>query len=176
MDLKKLLKPSKIAVVGASEKENLGGFTARMMLAHAGGRIDDVYFVNPGRERVFGRPCYPSLSALPEPIDLAVIATAKPTVEALVEEAAQKGAGGVVVYASGYGETGKAEDKQAEESLKALCRRLDMALMGPNCAGFLNLVDKVPAMGFFDHRPRKDGQGRPRFPERHDLHAAFGQR
>ena len=158
MDLKKLLKPSKIAVVGASEKENLGGFTVRMMLAHAGGRIDDVYFVNPGRERVFGRPCYPSLSALPEPIDLVIIATAKATVEALVEEAAQKGAGGVVVYASGYGETGKAEDKQAEESLKALCRRLDMALMGPNCAGFLNLVDKVPAMGFLTTVREKTGR------------------
>ncbi|MEA5048651.1 MAG: acetate--CoA ligase family protein [Eubacteriales bacterium] len=148
MDLKKLLKPAKIAVVGASEKENLGGFTARMMLAHAGERIDDVYFVNPGRERVFDRPCYPSLSALPERIDLAVIATAKPTVETLVEEAAQKGAGGVVVYASGYGETGKPEDIQAEESLKTLCRRLDIALMGPNCAGFINMADHVPAMGF----------------------------
>lgn len=158
MDLKKLLKPSKIAVVGASEKENLGGFTVRMMLAHAGERIDDVYFVNPGRERVFDRPCYPSLSALPERVDLVVIATAKPTVESLVEQAAQKGAGGVVVYASGYGETGKPEDQQAEESLKALCRRLDIALMGPNCAGFINMTDKVPAMGFLTTVHKKTGK------------------
>ena len=149
MDLRKLLKPSKIAIVGASEKENLGGFTTRMMMEFSAGRMEtDVYLVNPGRKTIFGKACYRSLAEIPEEIDLVIIATAKETVPELLRQAHNKGAGGAVVYASGYGETGKEADKEAEAELCRLCRELDIALMGPNCAGFINLVDHVPAMGF----------------------------
>lgn len=158
MDIKKLLKPRKIAIVGASEKENLGGFTVRMMMEHGKSRIDDVYLVNPGRDQVFGMKCYHSLSELPENIDLVVIATAKHTVEDLLKEAHKKGAGGAVVFASGYGETGKKEDKNAEASLKKLCHELDIALMGPNCAGYINFVDQMLAMGFLTTVREKVGK------------------
>lgn len=53
MDLKKLLAPRVIAVVGASEKEGFGGDTCRNVMSYAD--KDRVYFINPGRDAVFGK-------------------------------------------------------------------------------------------------------------------------
>lgn len=158
MDLSKLLNPKKIAIVGASEKEGFGGDTCRNLLKY--GRPEDLYLINPKRDNVFGRQCWPSISSLPENIDQVIICTPKSTVNDLLREAVAKGAGSAVLYASGYGETGKPEDKADEEALKALCRELDIALMGPNCAGFVNYVDDIYSFAFiFEERNRKGGVG-----------------
>ena len=112
MSINKLLKPDKIAIIGASEKEGFGGDTCRNAIEiMEEGRY---YFVNPKRDEVFGRKCYHSVSDLPEPIDLAVICTPMKTVIGLLEEASNKGARGAVVFASGYGEVGTEEGKKAE--------------------------------------------------------------
>ena len=148
MDLSKLLKPRKVAIVGANEKKSLGGLTAKIFIEKCRERLEDLYLVNSNRDKVFGIKTYPTISAIPEHIDLVIIATPKSTIEGLIQEAARKGAGGAVVYASGYGETGKEEDRQAELALKALCHKLDIALMGPNCAGFVNFVDRLFSFGF----------------------------
>lgn len=155
MDLQKLLAPKVIAIVGASEKEGFGGDTCRNVMSYAD--KDKVYFINPKRDEVFGKKCFPSLSSLPVDIDLVVICTPQKTVEGLLREAAAKGAGGAVVYASGYSEVGTEEGRQADRDLKALCRELDMALMGPNCAGFMNYVDKVSAFAFISAERDRTG-------------------
>ncbi len=158
MDLKKLLSPKTMAIVGASEKEGFGGDTCRNVLYYSSGQ--GVYFVNPKRDEVFGRKCWPSLTDLPEPIDLVVICTPRKTVETLLLEAHAKGAGAAVVYASGYSEVGTEEGRKAEEDLKALCKTLDMALMGPNCAGFMNYAEGVSAFAFIsEKRDRKGAVG-----------------
>ena len=158
MNLNKLLRPKKVAIVGASEKENLGGFAVRMMMEHGSSRYDDFYLVNPGRDKVFDKECYHSLQEIPGDIDMVLVATPKHTVEEILRDAHSKGARGAVVLASGYGETGKAEDIEAERSLKALCQELDMALMGPNCAGYMNFVDNMLAMGFLTTTREKPGK------------------
>ncbi len=158
MDLGKLLRPRNIAIVGASEKASLGGVTTKMMREFSFGREGEVYLVNPGRDEIFGEKCYRTVDDIPGEIDLVIVATPKSTVEDILRQAHKKGAGGAVVYASGYGETGDEGDKAAEESLKALCIELDIALMGPNCAGFINLVDHVPAMGFETSVKEKAGK------------------
>lgn len=157
MNLNKLLKPRKWAIVGATEKETYGGFAVMLMQQFAPERLKDVYLVNPKRDEVFGLKCYRSIDDIPEEIDMVIIATAKKTVPDLLVQAKNKGAEGAVVFAAGYGETGKAEDKEAEAELKALCKELDMALMGPNCAGFINCIDNIPAMGFMTSVPSKHG-------------------
>ena len=130
----------------------------RLLEMHAPDRIDrDVYLVNPGRDHVFTHKCYRSLDDLPEEIDMVIIATPKRTVEDVLRQAAAKGARAAVVYAAGYGETGKPEDKALEQRLIALCRELDMAVMGPNCAGFINVLESLPAMGFMTTIPKKAG-------------------
>lgn len=159
MNLNKLLKPKKFAIVGATEKETYGGFAVKLMEMHAADRLEkDIYLVNPKRDEVFGHKCYHSLLDLPEDIDMVIVASNKKTVPDIIRQAAEKGAGGAVVFAAGYGETGKPEDKQAEAELKALCKELDMALMGPNCAGYINVVDSIPAMGFMTTVPEKAGK------------------
>lgn len=155
MNLDKLLRPKTMAIIGASEKEGFGGDTCRNIMEYAD--LDKVFFVHPKRDEVFGRKCWHSLSELPGAIDLVVICTNKNTVPDLLREAAAKGAGGAVVYASGYSETGTAEGKQAEEDLKALCTELNMALMGPNCGGFINYVDKAVAFAFISEKRDRTG-------------------
>ena len=158
MDITKLLKPHKIAIVGASEKTGFGGDTCRNVMRYMAD--GSCYFVNPRRGEVFGRKAYPSISDLPEPIDTVVICTPQSTVEDLLREAAAKGAGGAVVFASGYKEVGTEEGRAAQERLAALCRELDMALMGPNCAGFVNYVDMVYPFAFLSaDRDRRGSVG-----------------
>lgn len=158
MNLEKLLNPKKIALVGANEKDGFGGNTARNLTRY--GRPEDVYLINPKRTEVLGWKCWPSISSLPESIDQVIIATPLSTVNDLLREAAAKGAKSAVLYASGYGEVGTDEGRQAEAELKELCRELDMALMGPNCAGFINYVDGIYSFAFvFEERDRQGGVG-----------------
>lgn len=148
MELNKLLRPQKIVIVGATERETMAGFASRMFLEQCRERMEDLYLVSLKNDRVFGVPCYRKISDIPGKIDLAVICTPKTTVPALLEEAAEQGAKGAVVFASGYGETKLPEDVRMEEELTAKAKDLDIAVMGPNCAGFLNFVDRVFAFGF----------------------------
>lgn len=155
MELKKLLCPARIAVVGASEKEGFGGDTCRNICDCT--NVDRYYFINPKRDQVFGRPCYTSISALPVDIDQVIICTPQSTVIGLLREAAAKGAKSAVVYASGYREVGTEQGAQAEEELQAVCAELDMALMGPNCAGFINFHERIHSFAFISERRERVG-------------------
>ena len=158
MDIGKLLKPKKIAVVGASEKEGFGGDTCRNIIRYM--KPGDYYFINPKRDQVQGVRCYPSISDLPEPVELLVIATPMSTVEGFLREGSKKGVHGAVVFASGYSEVGTDEGAEAENRLRTLCRELDIALMGPNCAGYVNYADRVYPYAFISNeRDRKGSVG-----------------
>ena len=158
MDIRKLLRPDKICIVGASDKTGFGGDTCRNVIQYM--RADRYFFVNPKRTELFGRPVYPSMAAVPEPFDLAVICTPMATVEPLLREAHDCGAGAAVVYASGYRETGTAAGSAAQESLVRLCRELDMALLGPNCAGYANYIDMTYPFAFLaEDRDRRGSVG-----------------
>ena len=159
MNLTKLLKPQSVAVIGASEKEGFGGDVCRNILTYVEDR-SRVYFIHPKRETVFGVPCYKSVTDVPDTVDLMVICTSQKTVIPLLREGAAKGCGGAVVFASGYGEVGTAEGKQNEAELIAAARELDIAVMGPNCAGFVNYIDNVQAFAFISaKRDRKGSVG-----------------
>lgn len=161
MDLKKLLRPQSVALVGASEKEGFGGDTIRTILTYKDKNdLGRIYFINPKRDEVFGIPCYKSLSDIDDTIDLLIIATPQATVIPLLEEGAKKGVGGAVIYASGYGETGTEEGKNNEKELMETAKRLDIAIMGPNCAGFINYIDQVYSYAFIAaKRDRKGSVG-----------------
>jgi acetyltransferase len=146
MDLNKLIKPKSLAVIGASEKEGFGGDTTRNLLKFSG-NLDRVYLVNPKRDTVFDRKCYHSVAEIDDTLDLCIICTPKSTVISLLREAAAKGCGGAVVFASGYGETG-AQGKTDEQELIEEADKLGIAVMGPNCAGFANFIDKIFCFAF----------------------------
>lgn len=154
MNLEKLIKPKSIAVVGVTDKPGFGRGAAQGALVS---RIaDHAYFVHPKREELFGKKCWPSLTALPEVVDCVVLCTACHTVPGLLREAGELGVGAAVVYASGFSEEGTPEGVALEEELKDIARQYDMAIQGPNCMGMINNVDKVNLWGGHTHWDLED--------------------
>jgi acyl-CoA synthetase (NDP forming) len=134
-ELVRLLHPASIAVIGASTRP--GSFGERVLhnLANYAGTV---YPVNARYERIGERICHPSVAALPEVPDCAVITVAREAVEVVVLDCARAGVGGVIVFASGYAETGR-EDRVAEqERLAAIARETGLRIVGPNCIGVVN--------------------------------------
>jgi acyl-CoA synthetase (NDP forming) len=134
-ELGRLLAPRSIAVVGASPRAASFGLRTLENLAHFQGAV---YPVNAKYGEVGGRKCYPSLSALPAAPDCVVLVVPREGVEDAVKEAAAIGAGGVITYASGYGEMDRAESAAAQRRLAEIARAAKMPLLGPNCMGLVN--------------------------------------
>ena len=111
--IEKMLNPKAVAVIGASESEgSIGQSLMKNLLTGAERR--KIYPVNMNRETVMGLKCYPSVSKIPEHIDLAVIATPAKTVPSIVEECAKAGVDGAVIVSAGFREVG-ARRRQARE-------------------------------------------------------------
>lgn len=159
MDISKLLRPRAVAVVGASEKSGFGGDTCRNILENQAD-TSHVYPVNPKKETVFGKKCYPTLADLPEEIDLVILCTSQKTIVDFLKQAKAKGAGAAVVYASGYSEVGTAEGKAFEKELVDAAKALDMVVMGPNCAGYINFGNDIFSFAFIgDYKGKKGNIG-----------------
>jgi acyl-CoA synthetase (NDP forming) len=134
-ELVRLLHPASIAVIGASARP--GSFGERV-LDNLGNYTGAIYPVNARYERIGNRICYPSVAALPEVPDCAVITVARDAVEEIVLDCAKAGVGGVIVFASGYAETAR-EDRIAEQArLAAIARETGLRIVGPNCIGTVN--------------------------------------
>lgn len=154
-DLNKLLKPRTVAIVGASEKAGFGGDTTRNYLKFSK-NLDHVYFVNPGRDTIFGRTAFHTLSDIPEDIDLVILCTPQKTILSLLDQAAEKHCGGAVIFASGYSEVGP-EGRKLQNELVEKANRLGIAVMGPNCAGFANFIDGIFAFAFLVEERNRSG-------------------
>ena len=128
--------PRTVAVIGASEREGSVGRTLLWnLIRHPFGGT--VYPVNPRRHSVLGVQAHPSVSALPEPIDLALIATPAHTVPQLVAECAAAGVQAAVVLSAGFREVGPA-GLALEAQLRDAIRGSGLRLLGPNCLGLMN--------------------------------------
>lgn len=135
MGIDRLLNPRTIAIVGASDKVG-PGFNAWNALQHVG-FSGTVHLVNPRRDTLFGQKAYLSLSEVPGTVDAVFVAVQAEAVVGVAREAVAKGAGGLVVLSSGFGETGP-DGAAAQAELEALAAAHDLAVCGPNCLGFLN--------------------------------------
>jgi acyl-CoA synthetase (NDP forming) len=142
--LARLLRPSGIAIVGASDKVG-PGFNAWRAL-EAVGYTGRVYLVSRSKGELLGRKTYPALSAIDDPVDAVFVAVPHEAVLDAVREAGQKGAGGVVVLSSGFGEAG-ADGRRRQDELVAAAESSGLALCGPNCLGFLNLTGRAALFG-----------------------------
>src|SRR6187397_1409656 len=101
-----IFRPRSVAVVGASRDRGSIGFSIVHILVR-GEFAGAIYPVNPKAAAIHSLKCYPSLSAIPDPIDLAVITVPRALVAGVVDEAIAKGVRGLVVITAGYGETGE---------------------------------------------------------------------
>ncbi len=134
-ELRRLIEPRTIAIIGLSRNESSFGARTRRNLANCESRL---YGVNPNANELHGVPCFPSIEAVPEKIDCAVLAVPREAVEGLVEQCAAAGVGGCIIFASGYAETGFAERIAEQERLGAIAASSGMRIVGPNCIGLIN--------------------------------------
>ena len=135
VELDRLIAPKSIAIVGASPRAGSFGLRTLENLAHFRGAI---WPVNAKYQKVGEHACYPSLASLPGKPDLVARVVPREGVEAALMEAAAAGAGGVVVYASGYGEMARDEGAAAQRRLAEIARAARMPVLGPNCMGLVN--------------------------------------
>jgi acetyltransferase len=134
--LSNFFSPTSIAVVGATDREGSVGATVLKNLL-TGTHKGRVYAVNPRRAEVCGLPCYASIGAVPEAVDLVVVVTPASTVPVIVSECVRADAKSVVVISAGFkekGPEGVALEKQIQSELKGGTTRL----IGPNCLGLMN--------------------------------------
>jgi acyl-CoA synthetase (NDP forming) len=130
-----LFRPQSIAVIGASgDPLKPGGRVFKTILDHDYRGI--LRPVNPKAAEILGVAVCPSIAALPETPDLAIVAIPAAMVLAAVTELADRGTGATIVLTSGFGEK-DAAGKVVEARMKAVADAADMALIGPNCSGFL---------------------------------------
>lgn len=136
--LQRIFRPASIAVVGASTNPDaFGSRTLARLVRNYRGRI---HAVNPRYERIGDMDCFPAVGAIPEPVDLVVIAVPLEGVEAALLECAGHDVGGVLIYASGYAETGHADRIAMQARLGELAREQNTPALGPNCLGFFNFA------------------------------------
>ena len=141
--LSAVFRPRAIAVVGASDDPvKIGGRPLAFLLRH--GYAGRVYPVNPARATVQGLPAFPSLSAIPDAVDLAVVVVPAERVEESLEAAAAKGVQAAIVFSSGFAEVGEA-GRAAQARLRALATRTGLRIVGPNCQGFAHLPSRLVA-------------------------------
>src|SRR5688572_10589274 len=137
--LDRILKPRSVAVVGASRKpDTIGNQIFRNLLDHGFSGV--AYPVNPFARSVQSVAAYPSVSALPDPVDLAVIAVPSVHVLEVAEQCGQRGVGGLVVISAGFKEIGNVT---LEHELLAITKNYGMRMVGPNCMGVLNTAADV---------------------------------
>jgi acyl-CoA synthetase (NDP forming) len=132
--LRHVFQPSSVAVVGASRRMGTVGRAILHNIVTAGyqGRV---YAVNPHAAHMEAVPCVPSVTALPEPVDLAVVAVPPATVCAVADKCGRRGIKALIVITAGL-------DIPQGADLLAICRRYGMRLVGPGCFGIA-----VPGIG-----------------------------
>lgn len=145
---RRLLAPTSIAIVGASANPaSFGARTVGNLHSYAG----PIHLVNARYQEIDGRPCFASLTALPEVPDCVFVAVPRDAVKPVIEECVRLGVGGVVIFASGLGESSNPEHQAIQRDIVDMTRDTGTRLLGPNCLGMMNAVNG--ALGTFTHIP-----------------------
>jgi acyl-CoA synthetase (NDP forming)/GNAT superfamily N-acetyltransferase len=139
--LRPLLVPASVAVIGVSRSQSGVGYEILQALRAAGftGRL---YPVNPHAKIIDGLGCYQSVGAIPEHVDLAVVAVPAARVEQVIEECGAAHVGAAVILSAGFGETGPSGEA-TQARILASARRHDVRVVGPNCIGVINTDPSV---------------------------------
>jgi acyl-CoA synthetase (NDP forming) len=138
-DLKKLLSPKSIAVVGASPREGVAAMVVIKNL-RTFGFPGPIYPVNPRYPEIRGERCFPSLTELPETPDAVFVAVGADHVVPIIEEAGRCGIRGAVVNASGFSDSGT-DGETLQRRLLEAAQAGNVAVCGPNNMGFINVND-----------------------------------
>lgn len=133
-DLNALFNPNTIALFGATDVD---GSVGRSIMENLAGSEDrDIFPVNPKRDVLFGRECFPDIASINREVDLAVIATPAATVPAIVEDCGEAGVAGIIIISAGFKETGEA-GRELEDRIRETRKKYGMRIIGPNCIGLI---------------------------------------
>ncbi len=161
-DLTSLLRARSVAIVGISQPGRFGGQVYANLRDF--GYTGAVYGVNPHYTSLYGQPCYPSLSNLPDRPDCAVLAVPNQRLLETLQEAATLKISAAVIFASAYSEKAKAKvetkisgevasqvddnEFSLQEQLAEVARVSGMVVCGPNCMGFFALPERLAISGY----------------------------
>ncbi|MEU4277976.1 GNAT family N-acetyltransferase [Streptomyces tanashiensis] len=142
--VQRLLTPGSVAVVGAGRAPGGVGRTVLRNLLGAGftGRVYAVNAALAGETEFDGVPAHPSVGAIGEPVDLAVVAVPAERVPEVVADCGEHGVRGLVVLSAGYAESGAA-GRERQRELVRQARSYGMRIIGPNAFGIINTADDV---------------------------------
>lgn len=132
-------KPESIALIGATKNQLKGGNSILKNLIR--GFKGGIYPVNPKYNQIENLPCYPSVTKIPDPVDIAIIFVPGQYVFQMVKECAEKGIKGVIIESSGFAESGK-DGKNMQNELASFADRAGIRMWGPNCMGIVDIVNK----------------------------------
>jgi acetyltransferase len=138
-----IFAPKNIAVIGATETPGSVGRTViwNLISSPFGGTV---FPINPKRPSVLGIMAYPNISAVPEPVDLAVVVTPAQTVPGIISDCVDFGVKSAIIISAGFKETG-AGGVELERQVMEHAHRGNMRIIGPNCLGVMNPTTGVNA-------------------------------
>lgn len=133
-ELRSIIEPKSIALVGASDSLNkVGGVITRNLLSSE--YRGKIYLVNPRKKMIMNRKVYSSLLDISENIDLVeIVVPAQYTIE-VVKDAAKKNVKGIIIISSGFAEVG---NKKLQDEIVKIAREAGIRVIGPNCFGVVN--------------------------------------
>jgi acetate---CoA ligase (ADP-forming) len=135
--LKQLFYPKHIAFVGASESSRLGSML--YLKAFKDSKWKDTFYpVNPKYDKIMDWKCYSSVLEIPFNVDTCYISVKTPIIPTIVEECVEKEIEWVIIFSSGFSETGDLEGKKLEKKLIELIKNSNTRIIGPNCLGPFN--------------------------------------
>jgi acetate---CoA ligase (ADP-forming) len=101
-----------------------------------------LYPIHPDVDDIAGIPCYRDLASVPDQLDCVIVALAADKVPLALEQSAQKGAKGAILFAAGFGESGEAGTVR-KDLLRSAADRYGLQICGPNCLGLINVADNT---------------------------------
>jgi len=151
--LNRFFAPKSVAIVGASGQKASVGYRLLLNMQEAGfkGRL---YPVSHKHDELLGLKAYPDIDAIPDTLELVVIATPAATVPGIVRLCGEKGVDSIIIITSGFGELGDA-GKRLQQEILDIAHCYDIRIIGPNCLGVIRTSSHLNAT--FGYGEVKDG-------------------
>jgi acetyltransferase len=151
-----IFSPQSVAVVGASTTPGKVGHDIFLNILR-GGYTGVLYPVNPSARSIASVRAYPTITDIPDKLDLAIIILTPKLSFQATEEAIAKGAKGIIIVSAGFREVG-GEGVEIEKRIVSLCRETGVRLVGPNCLGVINPLPAVSLNASFSARMPAPGK------------------
>jgi|YelNatPaOPRAMG01_1025707.scaffolds.fasta_scaffold17711_2 acyl-CoA synthetase (NDP forming) len=152
--MKLFMEPNSVAIVGATTSTGPGSFNAVETLLNFGYR-GKIFPVNPKADQILGVKAYPNVKAIPESVDLAIIATPRDKVPPLVKDCVEKGIKAAVIFAQGFSDA-DAQGRSLQSHILDIARQGGLRIIGPNTFGVANVFHNfatTPGIPQIDRTP-----------------------